>query len=235
MVNRYVHRLVAQAFIPNPGNLEQVDHIDNNRQNNFLENLRWIDRKTNNTTAHAVSLRKMNRNNVGHFNQFVKGTNIESGEVRYFKNARRAAREIGCSHVMTIKVLRGEFKQTMGWRLQWVPKDAPECSDVKFPTNAQIKYDKMQKVFTERKENVKLLLKKMDEEIRKARMNPKLVDVMKSEFRKVVQYTIDGSFVQEFDNTYQAQQLTGLWNIKLALAGAIPDAGGYVWKFKHEI
>lgn len=177
----------------------------------------------------------MNQNKVGHFNQFVKGTNIESGEVKYFKNARRAAHEIGCSHVMTIKVLKGEYKQTMGWRLQWVSKDAPECSDVKFPTNTHLRYAMMQRVFAERKENVKQILRKMTAEIKKARMNPKLVDAMKSEFRKVVQYTIDGSFVQEFDNMYQAQQLTGLWNIRLALAGAIPDAGGYVWKFKHEI
>lgn len=136
---------------------------------------------------------------------------------------------------MTIKVLRGEFKQTMGWRLQWVPKDAPECSDVKFPTNTNLRYAMMQRVFAERKENVKQVIRRMAQEIKKARMNHKLVDAMKSEFRKVVQYTIDGSFVQEFDNMYQAQQLTGLWNIRLALAGAIPDAGGYVWKFKHEI
>lgn len=178
----------------------------------------------------------MNQNNkVGHFNQYVKGTNIESGEVRYFKNARRAAHEIGCSHVMAIKVLRGEFKQTMGWRLQWVSRDAPECSDVKFPTNTRLRYDMMRRVLDERKENVKQVIGKMTAEIKKARMNPKLVDAMKSEFRKVVQYTIDGSFVQEFDNIHQAQQLTGLWNINLAIAGAIPDAGGYVWKFKHEI
>ena len=137
----------------------------------------------------------MNQNKVGHFNQFVKGTNIESGEVKYFKNARRAAHEIGCSHVMTIKVLKGEYKQTMGWRLQWVSKDAPECSDVKFPTNTHLRYAMMQRVFAERKENVKQILRKMTAEIKKARMNHKLVDVMKSEFRKVVQYTIDGSFV----------------------------------------
>lgn len=38
-----VHRLVAQAFIPNPHNLPQVDHIDGNRQNNNINNLRWCD------------------------------------------------------------------------------------------------------------------------------------------------------------------------------------------------
>lgn len=38
----YIHRLVAEAFIPNPKGLSQVDHIDNNRKNNSVENLRWV-------------------------------------------------------------------------------------------------------------------------------------------------------------------------------------------------
>ena len=40
--NFYVHRLVADAFIPNPENLPQVDHIDYDRKNNKLTNLRWV-------------------------------------------------------------------------------------------------------------------------------------------------------------------------------------------------
>lgn len=36
-----IHRLVAQAFIPNPKNKPTVDHIDRNRQNNNIDNLRW--------------------------------------------------------------------------------------------------------------------------------------------------------------------------------------------------
>jgi hypothetical protein len=36
-----VHRLVAIAFIPNPDNKQQIDHIDNNRSNNNVNNLRW--------------------------------------------------------------------------------------------------------------------------------------------------------------------------------------------------
>ena len=42
------HRIIAQQFIPNPNNLPFIDHVDNNRANNRIENLRWVNRSENN-------------------------------------------------------------------------------------------------------------------------------------------------------------------------------------------
>ena len=47
-VTKYVHRLVAEAFIPNPQNLPEVNHKDENPSNNCADNLEFCDKKYNN-------------------------------------------------------------------------------------------------------------------------------------------------------------------------------------------
>lgn len=67
--HRKIHRLVAEAFIENPENKKQVNHIDGNPMNNFLENLEWVTPKEN--IRHLLETK-------GISNQFSKMSKVAS-------------------------------------------------------------------------------------------------------------------------------------------------------------
>lgn len=68
--NRFlVHRLVAQAFIPNPENKPCIDHINTDRTDNRVENLRWVTYKENSNNPITKTKQKENNHkpNLGKF------------------------------------------------------------------------------------------------------------------------------------------------------------------------
>ena len=64
-----VHRLVAEAFIPNPNNLPEVNHIDGNKENNHILNLEWVTPSENQKHRHKLGNNKTSQKRVGKFDK----------------------------------------------------------------------------------------------------------------------------------------------------------------------
>lgn len=83
-----IHRLVAEAFIPNPENKPQVNHINGIRSDNNVENLEWCTQSENQLHAFSTGLQK---GNVGESNGRSKITDLQAKEIRSLYNDNRAS------------------------------------------------------------------------------------------------------------------------------------------------
>lgn len=90
-ISKHVHRLVAEAFIEKPDDVEKcwVDHIDGNRSNNDVNNLRWVT-PAENTTAFGYHSRIKNKRRK------VMATHLD-GRTILFESRQAAAEYFGCS------------------------------------------------------------------------------------------------------------------------------------------
>lgn len=113
--NRYkVHRLVAQAFIPNPDNLPCINHKDENKKNNCVQNLEWCTYKYNSNYGTNIERRVSKRRKA------VIGTNIATGNILKFPSAPEAERQMGIAASSICRCCNGKVKSAGGYVWHYV-------------------------------------------------------------------------------------------------------------------
>ena len=84
---KYIHRIVAQTFIHNQNNFLEINHKDENKTNNIVENLEWC------TSKYNANYGTRNENITQTQSKKVKAINIKTGEVLAFNSAKEAISE----------------------------------------------------------------------------------------------------------------------------------------------
>ena len=127
---RPVHRLVAQAFIPNPNNLPFVNHKDETKCNNCVSNLEWCDPKYNaNYGTRNDRLRKSNGRKVAQYTldgEFVKIWDSVSSIAQFYGIKTTAPISRVCRHVkgrLTYKGYRWEYVECQRYDLNKLTKE----------------------------------------------------------------------------------------------------------------
>ena len=88
-----LHRLVAETFVPNPYNLPEVNHIDEDKINNRADNLEFCDRKYNNNYGSRMDKIRDTKLKNGHINEEYSGLDKKSYGKKYYQDHKEERKE----------------------------------------------------------------------------------------------------------------------------------------------
>lgn len=109
--NKTIHRLVAEAFLPNPLNLPEINHKDEDKRNNCVENLEWCDRKYN--ANYGTTLERTRRSRK------IKITFMDTGAVEVLPSELDVYKAHGFVQRLVRECCKGMREEAYGCRFEF--------------------------------------------------------------------------------------------------------------------
>lgn len=121
-VHRLIHRIIAETFLPNPDNLPEINHKDNNPANNNVSNLEWCTHEYNMQYKEKYGISAEEATG-----RPVFAVNLNTLKVLRFESRLEASRELGVNNSGIGKVVKGRYKYTGGY---WFTDDDGHAVDI---------------------------------------------------------------------------------------------------------
>lgn len=116
-----IHRLVAQAFIPNPENKPQVNHKDGNKQNNRVDNLEWCTNSENGKHAWDNNLRTKNFGKNNYMSKKILQYTSDKKFIKEWDCIKDISRSLGYNYGYIIACCQRKYK--LGHNFIWRYKE----------------------------------------------------------------------------------------------------------------
>lgn len=202
----YVHRLVATAFLENPMNFPQVNHIDGDKRNNNSKNLEWVTASMNQKHAIRNNLRtpSPNKGKFGKQNANSKRVvqyDLDGNFIKIWDSISDASRFLECKPCSISICANGRSRMSNGfqWRFFSAESFSEKIPSIKDKSGNTVVYNKRS---------------------------------YSHHVRKISQYSKSGQLINVWDN-YKQLEKEGFsnGNIYKCLNGKYKSAYGYIWKY----
>lgn len=199
--NKSVHRIVAETFLPNPDNLPYVHHIDGNRLNNKLENLKWVSGEENSQESKPPKKKET---------QFQG--DIEGEEWRYFRDTIYQVSNKG--RVKNTKTGRKTYgsKADCGYRRFEIKFDNGKIKkflihQLVYECFVSPNFDVINHINGDKTDN---RVENLESVTHQGNMKKAAYETNAWNFRRVAQYDKEGNFIRDYANASEAARAMGI-------------------------